>query len=147
MSTKDILEVYFEQLSCSFLRKCSERGSISRLGTFIYFLALALKRYCTYSFHILHSLLRSRTWQEPQSLCIVMKWKVPQKSILISYNSTWSILIQRFRVMIVRWQSDLVYTKESILSACDQPYHTNKRQYRETSRLKFCEVMHWQTMV
>ena len=28
---------------------------------------------------------------------------------------------------IVRWQSDLVNTKESILPVCDKPYHTNKR--------------------
>jgi len=26
---------------------------------------------------------------------------------------------------IVRWQSDLVNTKESELSVCDKPYHTN----------------------
>jgi len=29
-------------------------------------------------------------------------------------------------VLIIRWQSDLVYTKESILPVCDKPYHTNK---------------------
>ena len=33
---------------------------------------------------------------------------ISQSSIMISYNSTWSILIQWIRVMIVRWQSDLV---------------------------------------
>jgi len=35
-------------------------------------------------------------------------------SIIIIYNSTWSILIQWIRVMIVRWQSDQLKTKESI---------------------------------
>jgi len=26
---------------------------------------------------------------------------------------------------IVRWQSDLVYTIESVLPVCDKPYHIN----------------------
>ena len=33
--------------------------------------------------------------------------------------------------MIVRWQSDLVNTKESLLTVCDQPYHTNKQKCTE----------------
>jgi len=49
-------------------------------------------------------------------------------SIMIIYDSTWSILIQWIRVMIVGWHSDQVNTKESILPFCDKPYHTNKRR-------------------
>jgi len=49
---------------------------------------------------------------------------------MIIYNSTQSILIQFIRVMIVRWQSDLVNTKENILSVCDKPYHTKKVERR-----------------
>ena len=36
-------------------------------------------------------------------------------------------LTQWIWVMIIRWQSILVNTKESILLGCDKPYHTNKR--------------------
>ena len=34
-------------------------------------------------------------------------------------------------VTIVNWQSDLINTKESILSVCDKPYHTNKRNVQK----------------
>jgi len=45
---------------------------------------------------------------------------------MIIYNSAWSILIKLVRVMIVRWQSYLVNTKECVVHVCDQSYHTNK---------------------
>ena len=35
-----------------------------------------------------------------------MQWAVPELSIVIIYNSTWSILIQWIRIIIVRGQSD-----------------------------------------
>jgi len=41
----------------------------------------------------------------------VMTWAVPQMSIIIIYNSTWSILIQKNRIKL-SWQSDLENTKE-----------------------------------
>jgi len=44
---------------------------------------------------------------------------------------------------IVRWQSDLVNTKESVLPVCDQPYHTNKIYDRNGSRLKICVTVHY----
>jgi len=60
---------------------------------------------------------------------------VPQLSILIICNRTWSILIQWINVMIVSWQYDVTIQKKAYL-----PYHTNKRKGR---RLKFCGTMHW----
>jgi len=42
-----------------------------------------------------------------------------------------SILIQWIRVLIVRWQSNLVNTEESVLPVCDKPYHTNKKKCTE----------------
>ena len=60
----------------------------------------------------------------------------PQLSIMIIYNSTWSILIQWIRVMIFRWQSDIVKTKESTLSGCDKPYHTNKRKVQKRDKIE-----------
>jgi len=62
---------------------------------------------------------------------------------MIIYNSTWSILIQCIRVMIFRWQSNLVNAKESVLPVCDKPYHTNKKYYRNGRRLKNCGTMHY----
>ena len=51
---------------------------------------------------------------------------------MIIYNSTWSILTQWIRVMIVRWQSDLVNTKlESERPDCDKPYHSNKSKVQK----------------
>jgi len=55
------------------------------------------------------------------SLIVGLQWTVPQLSIMIIYNSTWSILIQ--------WTRDILpgdkLTKESVLPVCDQPYHMN----------------------
>ena len=59
------------------------------------------------------------------------QWTVPQLSIIIIYNSKWSILIQWTRVMIVRRQSDLEKQKESILSVADKPYTLNKREVQK----------------
>jgi len=44
------------------------------------------------------------------------------------------------RVLIVRWQTDLVNAKESVLSVCDQPYIRTGEKYRKGRRLKFCET-------
>ena len=38
--------------------------------------------------------------------------------------------------MMVRWKSDLVNTKESILLACDKPYHTNKRMVQKGEEIE-----------
>jgi len=54
--------------------------------------------------------------------------------IVIIYNST--ILVQWIRVMIVRWQSDLVNTKESVLPVCDKPYQTNKRKIQKREEIE-----------
>ena len=67
-----------------------------------------------------------------------------QLSIMIIYNSTWSILIQWIMDMIVRWHSGLVNTKESALPVCDKPYHTNKRKVQkgeEIEVLRNCTLM------
>jgi len=44
----------------------------------------------------------------------MLQWAVPQLAIMIIYNSSWSVLIQEIRVMIVRWQSDLVKQNKAI---------------------------------
>jgi len=67
---------------------------------------------------------------------ITTQWTVPQLSIMIIYNSTLSILIQWIRAMIVNWQSDLVITKESLLSVCDKPYNMNKRKVQKGEEIK-----------
>ena len=54
----------------------------------------------------------------------------PQLSLLIINNSTWSILNQWNTVIIIRWQSDLVNIKESVLPVCDKPYHNNKKKVK-----------------
>ena len=59
-----------------------------------------------------------------------------QLSIMIIYNSTWSILIHWIRVMIVRWQSDLVNTKESVLPVRNKPYYTNKRKVQKWEEIE-----------
>ena len=41
---------------------------------------------------------------------------------------------------IGRWQSDLVYTKESVLPDCNKPYHTNN-QSKCGRRLMVCGSM------
>ena len=43
--------------------------------------------------------------------------------------------------MIVSWQSDLVYTKVSILSVCDQSYHMNKENVQKEEEFwRFMEL-------
>jgi len=59
---------------------------------------------------------------------------------MISFNSTWSILIHWIRVVIVRWQSDLVNTKKRMLPNCVKPYHTNKRKKQNME--KTCGTVH-----
>jgi len=40
------------------------------------------------------------------------------------------------------WQSDIVYTKESVLPVCDKPYHTNKRKVQKRERiLRNCALL------
>ena len=63
-----------------------------------------------------------------------LEWTVPQLSIIIIYYSKWSFLIQWIMVMIVRWQSDLVNTNESLLPVCDKPYNTNKSAKQESRK-------------
>jgi len=61
-------------------------------------------------------------------------WTVPQLSVMIIYNSTWSVLIQWIRVMIVRWQNDLV--KEIVPPVCDKPYHINKSKVQKGEEIE-----------
>jgi len=70
------------------------------------------------------------------------EWIVYQLPIMIIYNSTWSILIQFIRVMIVRWRSNVVNTKESELPVCDKKIRTNKRKVQKGRRLKRCKTVH-----
>ena len=62
----------------------------------------------------------------PRLYCIYL-WTVRQLSIMIIYNGSWSKLFQWISLYIVRWQTDLVNTKESLLPVCDKPYHKFKK--------------------
>ena len=55
---------------------------------------------------------------------------------MIIYNHIWSILIQLIRVVIVRWQSDQVNTKESVLPVGDKPCHMNKRNVQKVEEIE-----------
>jgi len=66
-----------------------------------------------------------------QKKLFIVQWTVPQLSVMVIYYSTWSMLIQCIRVMIVRWQSELVIAKEGLLPVCDKPYHMDKNTERE----------------
>ena len=63
----------------------------------------------------------------------ILLWPVSKLAIMIFYNMTWSISIQWFRNMIIRWQSDPVNTKESTHSVCD---HTNRRTVQKGEDIK-----------
>jgi len=43
----------------------------------------------------------------------------------------------------LRWQSDLVNTKESVFPVCDKPYHTKKRNVQKGEDITFCGKVHW----
>ena len=43
---------------------------------------------------------------------------------------------------IVRWQSDLVNTKENELNVCDKSYHTNNGFQQNGEEIKICGTMH-----
>jgi len=60
------------------------------------------------------------------------------KNLSFDIMSLLWILIQRMRVMIVRWQSDLhvVNTKESLLPVCDKPYLTTKRKVQQGEEIE-----------
>jgi len=58
-------------------------------------------------------------------MCLHVQWKGPLMSILIIYNSTWSILIQWIRV-ILSGDNLTLQIQKSVLAVCDKPYHTNK---------------------
>ena len=65
----------------------------------------------------------------------------------VYYNSTLSMLFKWSRVMIVRWQSDLVNTKESVLPVCDKPFsqeQTNSTESWGDQRIvELCLVIEW----
>jgi len=54
---------------------------------------------------------------------------------MVNFNPT-------YKGYIIRWQDDLVNTKESLLPVCDKPYNTNK-YCRNGWGLKICGTMHW----
>jgi len=62
------------------------------------------------------------------------EWSFLQLLIIIIYNSTWWMLIQWTRFMIVRWQS--VNTKKCILPVCKKPYHTNKSSVQNAEEIE-----------
>jgi len=64
----------------------------------------------------------------------------------VSYIRKWSIFIHWIRVLIVRWQSDLVNTKESLLPVSDTPYHTNKRKLQKGEWIKV-NYNHWTVII
>ena len=67
---------------------------------------------------------------------------VPQLSIMIIYNSTWSILVSWISDILSGDKVDLVNTKESLLSVYDKTYHTNKGILQKWRKLSICETMH-----
>ena len=73
------------------------------------------------------------------SVCIIQisipnQWTVPQLSIMIIYNRTWSILIEQFRIILSG--DNLTYT-----------FRKHKRRSRQIYRigrsLKFCGTVHY----
>jgi len=53
---------------------------------------------------------------------------------MIIYNSTWSISNQW--IMIVRWHSDPVNKRESLLNVCNRTYHMNKRNIQKGEEIE-----------
>ena len=54
----------------------------------------------------------------------VLQWTDSRPSIIIIYNSTWSILIQWIRD-ILSGDNLTYYIQKSVLPVCDKPYHMN----------------------
>ena len=44
---------------------------------------------------------------------------------------------------MVRWQSDLVYTIQSVLRVCDKPYHMNNGFQQMWAEIIICGTMHY----
>jgi len=62
---------------------------------------------------------------------------------MIIYNSIIMVNINPMNYgYIVRWQSNLVYTIETVLPDCDKPYHMNNGFQQMWVRLKICGTMH-----
>ena len=64
------------------------------------------------------------------------------KSVMIIFNSSWSILIQ----WIVRWQSDLVNTKK-LLPVCNKPNHINKGKLQKAEGIEVLRIYAYCTWI
>jgi len=65
-------------------------------------------------------------------------------SCLILYNGWLSVLIQWIRAIMIRWQSDLLNTKERILLVCENLITiTKKRNDRKGRKVDLCETAHF----
>ena len=63
------------------------------------------------------------------------QWTVPQLSIVIIYNSTWSILIQKIRIIL----SGDNLTQKTLK---EDPFTRSKHIYRIGRSFKFCGTVH-----
>jgi len=70
------------------------------------------------------------------------QWTVHRLSIIIIYNSKWSIFIQWTRVMIVRRQFDLEKQKKAFFLLLINLITWTKEKYRKGRTFKFCETVH-----
>jgi len=69
------------------------------------------------------------------------KWTVPQLSVIIIYNSTWSVVSNGLGYVFLRSQSDLVNTKEIALPV-PKPYLTNKIKIQKGEEIEIFGTMH-----
>ena len=68
-----------------------------------------------------------------------LQWNVPQMSIIIIYNSTWSILIQQIRIKL----SGNNLTQKHKRKTPSQAFTRSKQINRIGRNLKFCETVHY----
>ena len=75
------------------------------------------------------------------SLPKLFKWTVPQLSIIIIYNSTWSILIKQITGRIILSGDNL--TQKTQRKTPSQAFTVSKQIYRIGRSLKCCGTVHY----
>ena len=68
-----------------------------------------------------------------------IQWTVPQLSIMIIYNCTWSHLIQYIRI----YCQVTIWPRKDKRKTPSQAFTRSKQIYRIGRSLKFCGTMHW----
>jgi len=68
---------------------------------------------------------------------------IMDSSLNVNHDYLWSILIQWIRVMIARWQSDLVNTKKAYVLYIINLITRTKEQYIMGRWLMFCGTVHY----